>query len=293
MAYESTLRVTRRCFDAHSHIGSMAPWKYYGSPIEIDPTVIHYPTYKDMLKHMDHIGVERQMVISDYGQPVPEQPFGLNPVVVDACEHDDRFVGAIWTSPLLKMWDQNREAVKHAGDKGVKALKITCLLGGTYKVSEWDEDTKKMWEELVDTVEANNLVFHMHTSPAGGSDISNLMEFIQAYGKRIRIYVVHMGGGTSGHLKWVPKFLDYVDQGYKIYGDMTWSVGFGPRMMLHTLQESGKAWDRMLFASDTPWSDFWAEYYRIEGADISDELKDRIFYQNAVDLYDSCGRDKK
>ncbi len=46
-------------------------------------------------------------------------------------------------------------------------------------------------------------------------------------------------------------------------------------------------------ATRTAASDFWAEYYRIEGADISEELKDRIFHKNAVDLYDSCGRDKK
>jgi uncharacterized protein len=292
MAYENTMRVTRKVFDAHSHIGMMKSWKYYGLAVEVDPTVIHYPTYKDMLKHMDHIGVERQMVISDYGIPVASQPFELNPVVVDACEHDDRFVGAIWTSPRLDMWDNNREAIKHAGDKGIKALKVTCLLGGTYKVSDWDADTKKMWEELVDCCEANNLCFHMHTSPAGGSDISNLMEFIEAYGKRIKIFIVHMGGGVSGHIKWVPRFLDYLDQGYKLWGDMTWSVGFGPRWMLATLQETGKGWDRMLFSSDTPWSDFWGEYYKIEGADISDELKQRIFYQNAVDLYDACGKDK-
>jgi predicted TIM-barrel fold metal-dependent hydrolase len=60
--------------------------------------------------------------------------------------------------------------------------------------------------------------------------------------------------------------------------------------MLSELQRTGEAWDRIMFASDTPWSDFWSEYYRIENADISEELKHRIFYQNAADLYDSCGR---
>lgn len=284
------MKANRRVFDAHSHIGEMAPFRYYGLPEPVNPTLIEYKDAAAMIKHMDAHGVERQMVISNYGIPDSAQPFTLNPLVVDSCEHNDRLVGAIWVSPMLKDKERVEEALKHAGDKGIKALKVTCLLGGTYKVSDWDADTRAHWDQMVDVCEANNLVFHMHTSPAGGSDISNELEFIKEYGKRIKIYVVHFGGGVSGHIKYAPQFLGLVKEGYKIYGDFTWSVGFGPRWMLHMVQESGEAWDRFMFSSDTPWSDFWGEYYKIEGADISEELKNRIFYQNAVDLYENCGR---
>ena len=40
-----------------------------------------------------------------------------------------------------------------------------------------------------------------------------------------------------------------------------------------------------MFSSDEPWSDFWGEYYKIEGEDISEELKDKIFWGNAEKLY--------
>ncbi len=283
------MRVQRPVFDAHSHIGEMAPYPYYGLP-PVNPTVIEYKDTAAILKHMDDHGVERQMVISNYGIPDSSQPFSLNPLVIDSVEHNDRLVGAIWVSPLLKDQERVREALQHAGDKGIKALKTTCLLGGTYTVTDWDAETKAHWDEIVDACEANNLVFHMHTSPGGTSDISNLLTFIREYGKRIKIYVVHMGGGVSGAIKYVPTFFDLVREGHKVYGDFSWSPGFGSRWMLHELQERGEAWDRMMFASDTPWSDFWSEYYRIENAEISEELKHRLFYQNAADLYDSSGR---
>jgi len=286
------MKVTRRVFDAHTHIGEMVSWNYYGLPKPVTPTGPW--EFKDgpaVIKDMDEFGVERRMVISNYGIPDSSQPFTLNPLVVDSCEHDDRLVGAIWTSPMLKDKERNEEALKHAGEKGIKALKVTCLLGGTYKPADWDADTRAMWENMVKVAEDNNLVYHMHTSPAGGSDISNELEFIKEFGKRIKIYVVHFGGGVSGHIKYEPVFLDLVRDGYKVYGDFTWSVGFGPRWMLHDLQESGEAWDRFMFSSDTPWSDFWGEYYKIDGADISEELKDRIFFKNAEELYDHCGRE--
>jgi hypothetical protein len=41
----------------------------------------------------------------------------------------------------------------------------------------------------------------------------------------------------------------------------------------------------VFFASDEPWSDFWSEYWKINGAPVGDELKQRIRYQNFEQLY--------
>jgi hypothetical protein len=40
-----------------------------------------------------------------------------------------------------------------------------------------------------------------------------------------------------------------------------------------------------LFASDEPWSDFWGEYYKIAGANVSQELKERVLHGNFEQLY--------
>ena len=46
----------------------------------------------------------------------------------------------------------------------------------------------------------------------------------------------------------------------------------------------------MFFGSDEPWSDFDCEYWKINGIrDISQELKERVFWQNYEELYAGHG----
>jgi predicted TIM-barrel fold metal-dependent hydrolase len=111
---------------------------------------------------------------------------------------------------------------------------------------------------------------------------------IEEFGKRVKIHLVHFGGGVSGHIKLVPQFLTWVEQGYKIYTDTTWAIGFGTRWLLTEIERRGVGEDRVLFASDEPWSDFWGEYHKIAGADVSEELKERVFHGNFEQLYGSA-----
>jgi predicted TIM-barrel fold metal-dependent hydrolase len=177
------------------------------------------------------------------------------------------------------------EALKHAGEKGVVALKITFLLGGTPDPNKWDDETREIATACLETAEKYDLAYHFHTSPGGNADISNYVPLVEQWGKRVKTYLVHCGGGVSGQIKLVPKFLDWVEQGYKVWTDVTWTTGFGPRLLLTEIERRGVGYDRVLFSSDEPWSDFWGEYWKIEGAPVSDELKDRVFYQNFLDLY--------
>ena len=155
----------------------------------------------------------------------------------------------------------------------IKALKTTFLLGGNPDPNTWDDDTREIAEACIDAVERHDLVFHFHTSAGGTSDINNFIPLVEKYGKRIKIYLVHFGGGVSGHIKLVPQFLDWVEEGYKVYCDTTWTIGFGARWLLTEIEKRGVGEDRVLFASDEPWSDFWSEYYKIYGAPVGDELK--------------------
>ena len=123
-------------------------------------------------------------------------------------------------------------------------------------------------------------MFHFHTCPGGNSDINNFIPLVEKYGKRCKIYLVHFGGGVSGHIKLVPKFLQWVRDGYKVYTDTSWAVGFGARWLLTEIEKQGVGGDRVFFGSDEPWSDFDSEYWKLNGVrDISQELKDRVFWQ--------------
>tara|TARA_B100000315_G_scaffold65867_1_gene59787 strand:+ start:11201 stop:12049 length:849 start_codon:yes stop_codon:yes gene_type:complete len=280
------MKVKRKVFDAHCHIGEMTGYKFYGLPEPVKPSVYDFRDVDAQLQHMDKFGVERALVMSNYGIPDPKQPFGLNPVVMDSIDKGkDRIVGAIWFSGAPRDKDLTAEALKLAGTSRVKVLKTTCLLGGTYNPDEWDDEAKALWNSVVEVAEKHKYIFHLHTSPGGGSDVSNAIKFVRFYGKRVKIHIVHMGGGVSGHIKFVPEFFNLIEEGYDVYTDSTWAVGFGPRFLFNEMEKRGIGHERFLFGSDEPWSDFWSEYYKIEGADISEEFKKKIFWENADRLY--------
>ena len=129
-------------------------------------------------------------------------------------------------------------------------------------------------------------MFHFHTSAGGNSDINNFIPMVEKYGKRCKIYLVHFGGGVSGHIKLVPKFLQWVQDGYKVYTDTSWAVGFGARWLLTEIERTGVGGDRVFFGSDEPWSDFDGEYWKLNGVrGISQELKDNVFWRNYETVY--------
>jgi len=221
------VKVNRKVFDAHTHIGEIPAFKFYDLEEPVKPTVIEYPSSKEYIKHMDEYGIDRAMVISNYGVPDSGQPFTLNPIVIDSVHQADRLVGALWVSSLAKDKERTEEALKHVKENGIVALKATSLLGGTYNPNDWDDEAKGLWEGILNSAEENDLVLHIHTSPGGGSDISNALELVKKYGKGVKIHLVHMGGFVSGHIKLVPKFINLVKEGYQVYTDTTWAVGFG------------------------------------------------------------------
>ncbi|MDQ6922073.1 MAG: amidohydrolase [Candidatus Dormibacteraeota bacterium] len=263
----------------------MAAWKFYDLKEPVKPTVYEFPTVADYVAHMDRYRVERALVIPNYGVPVQEQPFSLNPLAIDAAQSNERLRCALWVSILPQNRERTLEALKHAGERGVAALKTTFLLGGNPNPETWDEDTAALAEACFQAAEEHDLVFHFHTSPGGSSDINNYIPLIERYGRRVKIYLVHFGGGVSGHIRLVPRFLDYVEQGFKLYTDTSWAIGFGARWLLAEIERRGVGQDNVLFASDEPWSDFYGEYWKINGAPVSEELKDRVFYQNFEKLY--------
>lgn len=281
----STEKVRGQVIDAHSHIGTMDAWKFYDLKEPVKPTVWEFADAKQRIKRLDDLGVERGLILPNYGIPVQSQPFSLNDLVLQSIADNERLVGGLWVSFLPQNKEMTLKTLQNAGERGVVALKTTFLLGGNPDPGTWDDDTREIAEACFDAAEKNDLVFHFHTSAGGTSDINNFIPMVEKYGKRIKIYLVHFGGGVSGHIKLVPKFLDWVEEGYKVYCDTTWAIGFGARWLMHEIERRGIGEDRVLFASDEPWSDFWGEYYKIYGAEVSGELKDRILYRNFEELY--------
>jgi len=94
-----------------------------------------------------------------------------------------------------------------------------------------------------------------------------------------------MGGGVSGHIRLLSQWKDLIEGGYRVYVDTSWAIGFAVRKLLQEVDRTGIGVDRIMFGCDEPWSDFEGEFWKIQGARISDEIKERIFWGNAEEMY--------
>ena len=267
--------------DGHRHIGALPAYPFYGGP-PIAPAPHAPATVAELLRDLDRDGVERTLVLPNYGVPIPEVAFSHNELVLEACAADDRITGALWTSALASDAALTATALSFVGETGIKALKLSFLLGGGVD----DESCREGLDTIFNTAAAHDLVVHVHTSPGAASDIDRVGQLVERYGDVTKIHLVHFGGGMSGHMKLGGgRFFDWVDAGKKVWTDLSWAIGFAPRWFAAECEARGVGTDRVLFASDEPWGDFPGEAARLAAAFGDGELGRMAFSENFTTLY--------
>ena len=181
----------------------MDAWPFYNLKEPVKPTVYEFADAQAYLRHLDGLGVERGLVLPNYGIPVQGQPFSLNGLVLDSIQSSDRLVGGIWVSFLPQNKEMTLAALKLAGEPGVVALKTTFLLGGNPDPAPG----------TTTPVRSPRPVRRRRGARPGLSLPHQRRRYLrhqqlhpdrQKYGKRMKIYLVHFGGGVSGHIKLVP-----------------------------------------------------------------------------------------
>src|SRR6476469_3064109 len=116
-------------WDAHRHLGTLPPYPFYGGP-PVAPDTRSRATVDALLADLDEEGTERALVLPNYGVPDPDVAFGFNELVVEAAATDDRVRAGLWVSPQAADADRTATALTLAGEPGVRALKLSFLLGG-------------------------------------------------------------------------------------------------------------------------------------------------------------------
>lgn len=267
--------------DAHRHIGVMPAFPFYGGP-PVQPDIAARATVKEFLADLDREGVERAVVLPNYGVPDASVSFSLNPLVLEAAAADDRVRCGIWVSPRPQDAELTDAALKLAGEPGVVALKTSFLLGGRADA----EDCLPQLEKIFTTAKDRDLIVHIHTSPGASSDIDVVGTLVDKYGDDVKIHLVHLGGGVSAHIKLIgSRFFDWIAAGKKVYTDTSWAVGFAPRWLAAEIEKRGVGADRLLFASDEPWGDFAGELARMQAATGDGELGRMTLRENFATLY--------
>ncbi|HET7487754.1 MAG TPA: amidohydrolase family protein [Acidimicrobiales bacterium] len=267
--------------DAHRHLGAMPAWPFYGGP-PVHPAIREQATIAGLLRDLDDEGTEQALVIPNYGVPDPDAAFALNDLCLEAAASDERVSCGLWVSARPEDEARTDKALALAGEDGVVALKLSFLLGG----APADPSCRPLLDRIFAAAEAHGLVVHVHTSPGGASDIDEVGKLVEWYGDRVALHLVHLGGGASGHIKLIGgRFFDWVAAGKRVYTDASWAIGFAPRWLAAEIERQGIGHDRLLFASDEPWSDREGELARMAAAMGDGELARLVFSDNYRTLY--------
>lgn len=267
--------------DAHRHLGVLPAYPYYGGP-PVSPDTTARATIADLIADMDREGTERALVIPNYGVPDASVSFGFNELVVEAAQTDDRVRAALWTSPRPADAEATAAALALGGEPGVRALKLSFLLGGGAN----DPACLPQLDAIFATAREHDLTVHVHTSPGAASDVDEVGALVDRYADDVRIHLVHLGGGMSGHLKLVGgRFFDWLAAGKQVYTDTSWAIGFAPRWLAAEIDRRGLGHDHLLFASDEPWGDHAGEHVRLREAVGDGELAARAFTTTFDTLY--------
>jgi predicted TIM-barrel fold metal-dependent hydrolase len=268
--------------DGHRHLGVLPAYAFYGGPA-VNPDINARATIDELLSDLDTAGTERALVIPNYGTPDVSDSFALNELVLEAAGRDERIRAGLFVSPRPQDAELTEQALALAGDPGVRALKTTFLLGGSVD----DPDSMAQLEKIFGTARAHDLIVHIHTSPGAASDIDKVGRLVDRFGDDVKIHLVHLGGGMSGHIKLIGgRFFDWISAGKRVYTDTSWAIGFAPRWLAEEIDRRGIGHDRVLFASDEPWGDHAGEYARLAAAAGDGELARHVFTDNFAALYD-------
>lgn len=279
----------RKIFDAHSHIGRFGQWVMKGNTVE-PFRGREITSVEDQRAYMKKLGVAKAIVMPHY---TPDQavPFAVfNPLVLETVAKLDNVYGAMWVSPLPENTERTQHVLQQFPLKKIVALKMSpdSWPKGKYTPdpATWDSVFRKNMESILDAARKHDLVIQTHTG-SDNSDVLQYISFVATHGKDVTIQFVHMGGSAGGHFAFVPRFIRWLQEGYRFYCDTSFCRGFGPAWLIREMQEKWpQGLQHILFASDHPWGLFESEFLRIEALDISDTLKHKLFYQNASELYE-------
>ena len=251
----------------------------------MSPDTTARATISGLLADLDAEGTERALVMPNYGVPDPDIAFGFNELCVEAAAADDRILAGLWVSARPEDEARTAKALALASEPGVRALKLSFLLGGR----PTDPRCRPLLDRIFQVARDRRLVVHVHTSPGGSSDIDEVGHLVDWYADTVAVHLVHLGGGVSGHIKLIGgRFFDWVAAGKRVYTDPSWAVGFAARWMAEEISTRGIGADRLLFASDEPWGEYDGELARLRRAVGDGELARAVFHGTFASLYDTC-----
>lgn len=231
-------------------------------------TAVHDMTLKGLLGRMDEWGIDKSVI-----QPVITKRRQVEKVNEWAASMaSDRIVPFGGIYPNAEDW---KEQIDFVCSLGLKGLKFHC----EYQYFEID-DPKML--RIYDYAFSRNLIVLHHAGfdPAFPEPFKSSPEMFAHVAEELKggvLVAAHFGGQRQWEA--VERYLAGTD----VYLDT--SVGFGyygEETFMKIYKKHGA--DRILFATDSPWSDAGEELKLFRDYDIPDEDKEKILHINAERL---------
>ncbi len=276
----------RRIFDAHFHIGPYGKQSFERHSIR---------PISEALDHADGVACQEHLTKNDLwgGVIVPtyledqRAAFRYNRLLIHAVSQHSALYGGLWVSPLPETEDLCTEALRLLPHPKIRALKLASNTWRPYGINpqSWTSRIRHNVERILAAARDHELVIHMHTGHADGADPHAFQAFMQHYGMAATYQFVHMGEAIAPMFAFVPRFVEWIERGCAVYTDTSLAPGFGPPWLLAELDRRNLGCSRVLFATDAPWGRFAAEYAKLHAMDVSDAVRDHLFWKNAAALY--------
>ncbi len=276
----------RRVFDAHFHIGPYGEQAFAEHPITPIPENLDHHDGNACRAYLKRYYLSGGVIVPTYLDD-QEAAFRYNKLLLDAVAPEHHLFGGLWVSPLPELEIHCGEALAVLPHPGIRALKIASNTWQPYSIapSSWTARVRRNMEHILEVAAAHHLVIHFHTGYLAGADPLEFEAFMHRYGHAATYQLVHMGEAIAPAFKFVPRFIAWVEAGYAVYTDTSIVPGFGPPWLLQELDRHNLGFERVLFATDTPWGRFPSEYWKIEGLDLDETVKNQLFFDNAMRLY--------
>ena len=240
--------------DAHRHLGVLPAYPFYGGPA-VTPDVRARPRSPSCSPTSTPRAPSARWSCPTTACPTPTWRSASTSCASRRPRRTTGCAPGCGSRPGRRTRQRTEKALALAGEAGVRALKLSFLLGGRADDPacrpELDGSSPRRAARpgRARAHLARRRLRHRPGRHAG-----------RRYGDDVAIHLVHLGGGMSGHIKLIGgRFFDWIAAGKRVYTDPSWAIGFAPRWLAAEIERRGIGHDRVLFASDEPWGDHAGE----------------------------------